>query len=138
MDLDAEKRLAGVLVDAARDGLVGSAHDLSDGGLAQALAESCLLGAGKQGIGARVSLPDDLDPFVALFSESTARAVVAVPAADAAAFTDLCDARGVPHLRIGVTEGAGPAAVLDVDGQFSVPLSELREAWSATLPTALG
>ncbi len=138
VDLDAEKRLAGVLVDAARDGLVGSAHDLSDGGLAQALAESCLLGAGKQGIGARVTLPDALDPFVALFSESTARAVVAVPASDAAAFTDLCDARGVPHLRIGVTEGAGPAAVLDVDGQFSVPLSELREAWSATLPTALG
>ncbi len=138
VDLDAEKRLAGVLVDAARDGLVGSAHDLSDGGLAQALAESCLLGAGKQGVGARVSLPDSLDPFVALFSESSARALVAVPAAEEDRFTDLCDTRGVPNLRIGVTEGTGPDAVLDVEDQFSVPVSELREAWSATLPTALG
>ena len=47
-------------------GSIDAAHDLSDGGLAQALVESCL----RNGVGARVWLPDDLDPFVALFSES--------------------------------------------------------------------
>ena len=53
-----------------RDGLVTSAHDLADGGLAQALAESAL----RYGVGARLHL--DGDPFTALFSESAARAVV--------------------------------------------------------------
>ena len=81
-------------------------------------------------------VPDGLDPFVALFSESTARAIVAVPRSEEVRFTDLCTARGFPHVRIGVTDGLGEDAVLDVQDQFVVPLSELRAAWSATLPAA--
>ena len=132
VDLAAERELADILINASRDGLVDSAHDLADGGLAQALVESCL----RRGIGARVWLPDDLDPHVALFSESAARAIVAVPRSEEVRFTDMCSARGFAHARIGVTDGEGPGAVLDVQGQFSVPLSELRTAWSATLPGA--
>jgi phosphoribosylformylglycinamidine synthase len=134
VDLAAEKELADILVNASRDGLVDAAHDLSEGGLAQALVESCL----RNSVGARVWLPDDLDPFVALFSESAGRAVVAVPRSEEVRFTDMCSARGFPHLRIGVTDGAGPDAVLDVQDQFAVPLAELRAAWSSTLPDALG
>ena len=133
VDLAVEKELADILVNASRDGLVDAAHDLSDGGLAQALAEACL----RNGVGARVWLPDDLDPFVALFSESAGRVLVAVPRSEEVRFTDMCGARGFPHARIGVTDGAGPDAVLDVQGQFSVPVAELRAAWTATLPAAL-
>jgi phosphoribosylformylglycinamidine synthase II len=133
VDLDAERQLADILVNASRDGLVDSAHDLSDGGLAQALVESCL----RSSVGARVWLPDELDPFVALFSESTARAIVAVPRSEEVRFTDMCTARGYPHARIGVTDGSGDDAVLDVQGQFTLPLAEVRAAWSATLPAAL-
>jgi phosphoribosylformylglycinamidine synthase len=136
VDLAAEAELADILVNTSRDGLVDAAHDVSDGGLAQTLVEMCLLGAGKRGVGARVWLPDDLDPFVALFAESTARAVVAVPRSEEVRFTDMCTARGFPHLRIGVTDGLGDDAALDVQGQFSVPLHELRAAWSGTLPAA--
>jgi phosphoribosylformylglycinamidine synthase len=134
VDLAAERELADILVNGSRDGLIDAAHDLSDGGLAQALVESCL----RRGIGARVWFPDDLDPFVALFSESAGRAIVAVPRSEEVRFTDMCTARGFPHVRIGVTDGSGADAVLDVQGQFSVPLEELRTAWSATLPNALG
>jgi phosphoribosylformylglycinamidine synthase len=134
VDLAAEKELADILINASRDGLVDAAHDLSDGGLAQALVESCL----RRGIGARVWIPDDLQPFVALFSESAGRAIVAVPRSEEVRFTDMCTARGFAHARIGVTDGRGDDAVLDVQGQFSVPLGELRQAWSATLPDALG
>jgi phosphoribosylformylglycinamidine synthase len=134
VDLPAERQLAEILVNASRDGLVDAAHDLSEGGLAQALVESCL----RRGVGARVWLPDDLDPFVALFSESAGRAIVAVPRSEEVRFTDMCAARGFPHLRIGVTDGTGPDAVLDVQGQFSLPLDEVRAAWSATLPAVLG
>ena len=133
VDLAAEKELGDILVNASRDGLVDAAHDLSDGGLAQALVESCL----RRGIGARVWLPDDLDAFVALFSESAGRAIVAVPRSEEVRFTDMCAARGFPHARIGVTDGRGEDALLDVQDQFSVSLGELRAAWSATLPAAL-
>ena len=65
--------LAELLAARGRAGLVSAAHDLSDGGLAQALVESAL----RHGVGApRSHLPDDADPFTALFSESAARAVV--------------------------------------------------------------
>jgi phosphoribosylformylglycinamidine synthase len=134
VDLAVERELADILVNASRDGLVDAAHDLSDGGLAQALVESCL----RNGIGARVWLPDELDPFVALFSESAGRAVVAVPRSEEVRFTDMCSARGFAHARIGVTDGSGPDAVLDVQDRFSVSLADLRSAWSATLPAALG
>ncbi|MGN6242489.1 MAG: phosphoribosylformylglycinamidine synthase subunit PurL [Motilibacteraceae bacterium] len=134
VDLEAERVLGEILVNASRDGLLEAAHDLSDGGLAQALVEACL----RRGVGARVWLPDGLDPFVALFSESTARAVVVVPREEEVRFTDMCTARRFPHLRIGVTDDAGEDAVLDVQGQFSVPLRELLAAHVGTLPAVLG
>lgn len=134
VDLEAERVLGEILVNASRDGLLDAAHDLSDGGLAQALVEACL----RRSVGARVWLPDGIDPFVALFSESTARAVVVVPREEEVRFTDMCTARRFPHLRIGVTDGTGEDAVLDVQGQFSVPLHELRAAHEGTLPAVLG
>jgi len=133
VDLAAEAALADLLVHASRDGLMDAAHDLSDGGLAQALVEVCL----RYGVGARVWLPDGLDPFVALFSESTARVLVAVPRTEEVRFTDMCTARRMPHQRIGVVDVGGPRAALDVQGQFSLDLAELRAAWSATLPSVL-
>jgi len=164
-DLAAERQLGEILVDACRDGLADAAHDLSDGGLAQALVEACL----RYDVGARVWLDelcerDGVGPFVALFSESTARCVVSVPRGQEIRFGDLCAARGFPFLRIGVTDdaddghgvgpgrgqgvgpgdgqGVGPGrgqggAVLDVQGQFTVALAELRAAWEATIPAAL-
>ncbi len=130
VDLAAERTLAQILVNCSRDGLVDAAHDLADGGLAQALVEMCL----RRGVGARVWLPDALDPFVALFSESAGRAVVAVPREEEVRFSDMCTARRFPFVRIGVTDGLGEDAVLDVQGLFSVTLSALREAHTATFP----
>jgi phosphoribosylformylglycinamidine synthase len=130
VDLGAERQLAEILVNASRDGLIDAAHDLSDGGLAQALVESCL----DHGVGARVVLPEDLDPFVALFSESAARAIVAVPRSEEVRFTDMCTARRFPHARIGVVDGDA----LEVQGQFTLPLDELRATYEGTLPALFG
>ncbi|GAB2583248.1 phosphoribosylformylglycinamidine synthase subunit PurL [Streptomyces capparidis] len=129
VDLGRERLLAEVLIAGSRDGMLNAAHDLSDGGLVQALVESCLHG----GRGARIVLPEGLDPFVALFSESTARAVVAVPRGEELRFTDMCRARDLPVTRIGVVDGD----CLDVQGQFAIPLAELREAREATIPALL-
>ncbi|MCF3099995.1 phosphoribosylformylglycinamidine synthase subunit PurL [Streptomyces roseoverticillatus] len=129
VDLDREKLLGEILISASRDGMVDAAHDLSDGGLIQALAESCLRG----GKGARVVVPDGIDPFVLLFSESAGRAVVAVPRSEELRFTDMCGARGLPAARIGVVDGEA----IDIQGQFSIPLAELREAHEATIPALI-
>jgi phosphoribosylformylglycinamidine synthase len=127
VDFERERVLADVLVTAAEDGLLDSAHDLSEGGLAQALVEACLHGD----VGARITLPDGADPFVALFSESTARALVSLGRGDETALRELCASRGVPMQRIGVVDLLVPD--LDVAGQFGVSLRELRAAWSRPL-----
>ncbi|MFF0339613.1 phosphoribosylformylglycinamidine synthase subunit PurL [Kribbella sp. NPDC004875] len=129
VDLEAEKQLADILINASRDGLIDAAHDVSDGGVAQALVESALRG----GVGARVWAPDGLDPFVFLFAESAGRVVVAVPRTEEVRFTDMCTARRFPHAKIGVITGD----TLDVQDQFDIPLTELRTAWTATLPSVL-
>ena len=129
VDLVAERDLARLLADLV--GVASSAHDLSDGGLAQALAEACLV----DGIGATVSLSVvAADAFVGLFSESAARAIVTVPAEDVVELRALCARHDVPMAEIGTTGGDA----LVVEGAFAVPLDELRTAWTSTLPTALG
>ncbi|HEU4812033.1 MAG TPA: AIR synthase-related protein, partial [Nocardioides sp.] len=72
--------------------------------------------------------------FVGLFAESAARVLVTVPADDAERLTSLAERHGVAVTELGETGGSD----LVVEGQFSVPLAVVREAWAATLPAALG
>ncbi len=126
VDLGAERSLAVLLREGV--GLLTSAHDLSDGGLAQGLAEASM----PRGVGATVSAGDDA--FVALFSESAARALVTVRPDDLGALEELAGSLGVPLTRLGETGGDA----LVIDGVLSIPIAELRETWSRTLPDALG
>ncbi len=130
VDLERERQLAEILVAGSRDGLLSAAHDVADGGLAQALVEMAVRG----GAGARIVLPEDLDPFVALFSESAGRVVVVVPRSEELRFSDMCVARHVPVVRVGVVDGTA----LDVQGLFSVEVAELRHAAEATFPALFG
>jgi phosphoribosylformylglycinamidine synthase len=127
-DLAAERALAAVLRAGAAGQLLAAAHDLSDGGLAVALAECCLAGGG----GCMVALPGD--PFTCLFSESAARAVVAVQPGAEREFAALCTEHGVPAAVLGTTGGTG----LEVAGCFSVPLAELGTAHHGSLAELFG
>ncbi|MFJ2578370.1 phosphoribosylformylglycinamidine synthase subunit PurL [Kitasatospora aureofaciens] len=129
VDLERERLLGDILIAASRDGMIDAAHDLSDGGLGQALVESCLKG----GHGARIIVPEGMDPFVFLFSESAGRAVVAVPRSEELRFNDMCTARGLPATRIGVVDGES----LDVQGQFTVSLAELKDAHTGVIEALL-
>ena len=128
VDLEAERALAQVLVTAAARGLLSAAHDLSDGGLAVALAESCLAG----GLGAQVTLPGEA--FTLLFSESAGRALVAIRPGREAEFTALRAEAGVPGDVIGRVGGD----VLEIAGSFSIGLDELAAAHRNTLPGLFG
>ncbi|GAA1355717.1 phosphoribosylformylglycinamidine synthase subunit PurL [Arthrobacter rhombi] len=133
VDLAAEKLLGDLLINASRDGMIDSAHDLSEGGLAAGLVEMSL----RYGVGARVALEDlcdrdGVDAFTALFSESQARAVVAVPRSEEVRFNDMTSARGFPVVRLGIVDAASDS--LEVQGQFTASIAELREAHEGTLP----
>ena len=141
VDLAAEKRLAELIQAASQQELVSSAHDLSSGGLAQALAEAVM----RFGVGARVWLReimerDGVDAATALFSESTGRVIVSVPREEDVKFRGLCEGRGYPVLRIGVTDPAadGDEAALEVQDVFTLTATELRAVSQATLPAAFG
>ncbi len=134
VDLAAEQRLGQALAAGATRGLVAAAHDLSDGGLAQALVEACL----RYGVGASVTVPPEhaTDPGGWLFSESTARALVAVVPQHLAAFQEICREYGVPAHRLGTV--TPDRAALEIAGLFRIPLDELRTAHQSTLPRLFG
>jgi phosphoribosylformylglycinamidine synthase II len=128
VDLARERLLAEILVAGSRDGLISAAHDLSEGGLAQALVEAVLIGQ----TGARVVLDEQQDPFVQLFSESAGRVLVAVARTEELRFTEMCTARGLPWRRTGVVDPESGS--LEIQDIATFPLDQLRTAWESTLP----
>ena len=132
VDLDRERLLAEILAAASRDGMGSAAHDLSEGGLIQAVVEAALAGE----TGCRIILPDGADPFVWLFSESAGRALIAVPRTEESRFSAMCEARAMPHTRIGVSDPESDS--VEVQGLFSVTLEELRGTSEGVLPGLFG
>ena len=133
VDLNKEKQLAELLHGASMQGLVEAAHDVSEGGLGVAILEAAL----RFNVGARVWLGelmerDGIDVTAALFSESQSRVIVSVGREDDVKFQALCEARGVPVLRIGVTDKEN--ASVEIKDIATLELSEIRMAWSETMP----
>jgi phosphoribosylformylglycinamidine synthase II len=136
VDLQRERLLADVLAAASRDGLVSAAHDLSEGGLIQAVVESALAGE----TGCRIVIPDGFESgtasFSFLFSESAGRVLVAVPRTEESRFQAMCEARALPVARIGVVDHESNA--VEVQGLFTVSLDELRATYERVLPELFG
>jgi phosphoribosylformylglycinamidine synthase len=127
LDMKLEAALHELLFEAARLRLLSSAHDLSDGGLAVALAEAALLG----GRGFTVTLPAG-EPHRILFSESPSRALVTCSSDDTGRVEELGGRFGVPVAHLGVTGGA----TADF-GVLSVPLEKLANVYESAVPRAL-
>ena len=133
VDLHKEKELADLLHGAAMQGLIEAAHDISEGGLGIAILEASL----RFNVGARLWLGelmerDSLDLTAALFSESQARVLVSVGREDDVKFQALCEARGVPVLRIGVTDKESQA--VEIQDVAKLELGEIKGAWAGVLP----
>jgi phosphoribosylformylglycinamidine synthase len=130
LDFEREAALHRLLVEAADGGLLSSAHDCSDGGLAVALAESAMAG----GIGFQVWLNNDA-ALAEMFSESASRALVSVDPSDDAGprLEAACERRRVPFRKIGATGGDS----MKFDGLFTVPLVEARDAYEGAIPRLL-
>ncbi|HWC29940.1 MAG TPA: phosphoribosylformylglycinamidine synthase subunit PurL, partial [Dehalococcoidia bacterium] len=130
IDLACEARVQRVLVEAAADGLLASAHDCSHGGLAVALAEACLLGeTGFVGDGLEIDARRD----AALFGETASRVVVSVGPDRVAELEALLERNEVPYGRLGETGGDR----LRIAGAIDLPVTGLRDAYEGGLERAL-
>jgi phosphoribosylformylglycinamidine (FGAM) synthase-like enzyme len=129
----ADLEVAAALHDFVRELVVArgvtGVHDVSDGGLAVALAEMAVAG----GCGFDVALGSELVPALAWFSESASRVVVAVEPALANDLVERARAANVPAQRLGTAGGDRLAA----DGAFAVSLADATTAWRDALPTLL-
>jgi phosphoribosylformylglycinamidine synthase II len=130
VDLDAEGRLARLLRSSIAAGLVRTAHDLSEGGLALALAEATF----GERLGATLEVGLSATD---LFSESQGRAIVALSSKNVERFLKISAAAGVPAVEVG--EVGGDRLRLRFDGGvLDAAVGDLHQAWSTALPQALG
>jgi phosphoribosylformylglycinamidine synthase len=136
LDLDRERALIKLLVEAAGRRLIESAHDCADGGVAVTLAE-CTFDTG--GIGCRVDLPGaaghegEWALLGALFGESAGRVIVSVDPAQREALGQLAKETGVPIKVIGTTGGARLEISMNGAAAVDCAVAEAEQLWSATL-----
>ncbi|MEN9922937.1 MAG: hypothetical protein RIS09_451, partial [Actinomycetota bacterium] len=139
LDVHKEIQLSQILVAGSRDGLLEAAHDVSDGGIMQAIIEMFLHSKHS----ARVWIPQDIDPFVFSYSESASRAVVVVARSEEHRFVEMCGARGITALRVGVVDSEiSSELTLEISNVYGETLTflypELHAAHTETFTSVFG
>ena len=135
LDLDEEKAVQAAVLAAIRAGGVRSAHDVSDGGLAVCLAESCVF----SGLGADVSLPaTDARLDAVLFGEAQSRVVLSVAPESVEAVERLATDAGARATRIGTVGGAALAVAVGGADVVRASVESLRQPYETAIPRAMG
>jgi phosphoribosylformylglycinamidine synthase len=137
LDLETERRVQEVCLKAIQTGLVESAHDCSDGGLAAAIAESAFSSYRRQAVGCEVNLEGSAPAAALLFAETPSRIVLSAREASAGDILKLAKEHTVPAAVIGRT--AGDRLIIKVKGELVIDraVSEVEEVWRGVLPRAL-
>lgn len=130
IDLEMERNVQDATLEAIRAGLVRSAHDCSEGGLAVAIAESCVCG----GLGADIQLQTDLRADFALFSESASRIVLSVSPEHVEDVKRIAEKHGAPCSRIGAVGTNRLAIAVNGEKIIDQPLSDIETAWKEAIP----
>ena len=137
LDLDRELAVQRACLAAAEAGLLLSAHDCSDGGLAIALAESCFSSLGREAIGADVNLEGALDPTTHLFSESPSRIIISFDSADADAVREIAERNNAPFTMLGRVGRHRLIINVNGDEEIATDVSDLEAAWRTALSAKL-
>lgn len=130
LDLATEKTLLQAVLGAIRGGLVASAHDLSEGGLAVALAESCMSG----NIGANVNVATTLRADHALFSESQSRILLSAKPAHVEALVATLREQGVVVTELGTVGGTDLTVTVNEQAAIAAPVVQLAKVWKDAIP----
>jgi phosphoribosylformylglycinamidine synthase len=135
LHVDRERAVQQTCLEAIRAGIVSSAHDCADGGLAVALAECCLVPRAA-GLGARLEAPGDMRPDALLFGESASRIVVSVRPEHAEKLRAIARRHGVSCAKLGVV--GGDHLTLRGEGfTLRLPVEAIHRAWSTGLSRSL-
>jgi phosphoribosylformylglycinamidine synthase II len=137
LDLDRELAVQKACLEAAEAGLLLSAHDCSDGGLAVTLAESCFSSLGRDLIGADIDLKGEIGPTAMLFSESPSRIVITFDSADAHTVQEIAERNNAPFAVIGRVGGTQLMIGVNGDEAVAKDVSELEAVWRSALSEKL-
>jgi phosphoribosylformylglycinamidine synthase len=131
LDFEKEKATHAALLGAIRKGLVRSAHDCSEGGLAVTLAESCF----GNSLGAAIDLgATDQRPDVVLFNETQGRIVISVKASDVASLEKELAASGVPFRKIGEVTAKADLSIKTGANAYNWSIASLNETFEGAIP----
>jgi phosphoribosylformylglycinamidine synthase II len=131
IDLDVEKQVQRVCLAAITEGLVRSAHDVGEGGLAVALAECCISGAAS--LGAVIEMEGAIRPDALLFGESQSRIILSLRRRQLGRLRELASAAEVPLAVLGEVRGRR----LIISPLIDVSLDEMHRTWTTALPRRL-
>ncbi len=139
LDLAKERAVHETVRRAVKDGLLSSAHDCSDGGLAVALAECCMMqdvppdGSKPAWMGAALRIPFPTRKDFVLFGEDASRIVVSLPSANLSKLEVVANECGAPLVALGAVGGER----LEIQGAISLPVADLAKAWRDGIPSVL-
>ncbi|MCX6174526.1 MAG: phosphoribosylformylglycinamidine synthase subunit PurL [Ignavibacteriales bacterium] len=128
IDLQTEKDLHKLVLHLIDNGLLNSAHDISDGGIITAIAESCIINPEKA-LGAKVKIPIKKREDFSFFSESQSRVIVSVDPASQEKFEKIVSKSFTPFLLLGKVEGTS----LNVNDQYDFPINQLIDLYYSTI-----
>ncbi len=134
IDLDVEASMQEALLGAIRKGWIASAHDLSEGGIAVALTESCVSGE----LGADVTISTALRNDIALFSESQSRVIISVKPERADQVSEWFAVKGVPHQTIGQVKGRHLTIRVNDTAVIQTAVEQLEKIWKDAIPCYMG
>jgi len=134
---DLEKAVQAVCLEAAEAGLLQSAHDCSDGGLAVALAESSFSSLNRPAFGVEVELQSHLATPSLLFSESPSRIIISFASSDEQAIRDIAASHDSPYTVIGRVAGDALRITANEKVVVNEAVSRLESVWRSALPRKL-
>ncbi|MCA1615678.1 MAG: phosphoribosylformylglycinamidine synthase subunit PurL [Acidobacteria bacterium] len=137
LSLAAERAVQETCLKAIDEGLLRSAHDPSEGGLAVAVAESCFSALNRAAVGAEIELPGEFGAAVQLFSESPSRIVVSFAPSARARVEEIAAGQNCPLTVIGRTGGARLRICVGGREAVSREVAELERAWRTSLADRL-
>jgi len=129
IDLKLEKRVQRLVREAVKEGIIKSAHDCSEGGLAVALAESCF----ENELGIDVDLKDNISDKALLFGESQSRIVVSIDPADSELLNEIADNNSIPLKQIGQTK----RSIFKFNDLIQLNVKEMKKNWETAIEKKL-
>jgi phosphoribosylformylglycinamidine synthase len=137
LDLDRELAVQRACLEAAEGGLLASAHDCADGGLAVALAELCFSSQGHDAIGARVDLTGELNATEQLFSESPSRIIISFDPTATDSIRAITERHNAPFTILGHVGGTQLQIAVNDEAAINAAVADLESTWRNALSRSL-